>query len=74
MPGRRRRNSLCKAAEVREGLAWLELAGESGGWRAGVTGGLGAAGVGPLMPAKKLDLYPAGGEGDPWFPRVAANK
>ena len=39
-----------------------------------MTGSLGAARVGPLMPAKKLDLYPAGGEGDPWFPRVAANK
>ena len=39
-----------------------------------MTGGLGTARVGPLMPAKKLDLYPAGGEGDPWFPRVAADK
>lgn len=47
---------------------------KSGGWRAGVTGGLETARVRPLMPAKKLDLYPAGGEGDPWFPLVAANK
>ena len=39
-----------------------------------MTGGLGTARVGTLMPAKKLDLYPAGDEGDPWFPRVAADK
>lgn len=67
---RERAEETASAKAPRQAKAWpgSELAGESGGWRAGVTGSLGAAGVGPSMPGKELDLYPAGGEGDPRFP------